>query len=157
MCFYTPTLLQENQWGVILIHMGRREIIRLIYLYLFSTVGLVLALVGAVRLTDMALKAFIFTRADISIRYPEYPRSVYPYPQPPVEPKAGNTTSTEPSPAEMEEYKKKQEIAEREEQRSRRERTAAESLAMIIIGTPLFFYHWRTIQKESVLRREGEK
>ncbi len=53
--------------------MERKELIRTIYLYLFSLVGLVLVVIGLVQLVDLGLKAYVFTKADQYIRYPEYP------------------------------------------------------------------------------------
>ena len=39
-------------------------LIRTLYLYFFALVGLILATIGGVRFVDMALKAFIFTKAE---------------------------------------------------------------------------------------------
>ena len=43
-------------------------IIRKIYLYLFSLIGLVLVVIGCVQLVNLGLKAYIFTAPTISIR-----------------------------------------------------------------------------------------
>ena len=69
--------------------MERKEIIRVIYLYLFSFVGLVLITVGMVRLVDLGLKVYIFKKADQVLIYPEYP-----YPAKP----APDGTTNEPTP-----------------------------------------------------------
>lgn len=58
--------------------MNKKELIRTIYIYIFSLVGLVLVTIGAVRLVDLGLKATIFTEADRVITYPSYPRPVLP-------------------------------------------------------------------------------
>ena len=39
-------------------------LIRTIYLYLFALLGLVLLTIGSIRFVDMALRAFVFTKAD---------------------------------------------------------------------------------------------
>ena len=39
-------------------------LIRTLYLYFFALVGLILVTIGGVRFVDMALKAFIFTKAE---------------------------------------------------------------------------------------------
>lgn len=135
--------------------MSRREIIRLIYLYLFSLVGLVLIVIGAVRITDLVLKTLIFKKADQVVVYPEPPR-VAPPPTITVE-SPDKIEVKEPSKEEQEAVKRKQEIyqtyqtAERERQR---EREASNAIAMIIVGVPLFGYHWRTIQKEKGYKSE---
>lgn len=44
--------------------MQHYPLIRTIYLYLFSLLGLVLLIIAGVRFLDMGLKAFVFTKAD---------------------------------------------------------------------------------------------
>ncbi|MEK7195457.1 MAG: hypothetical protein AAB655_02060, partial [Patescibacteria group bacterium] len=52
--------------------MNKYPLIRKIYLYLFSLIGLVLITIGTVQLVGLALKALIFTKAD---KFYEYPMS----------------------------------------------------------------------------------
>lgn len=47
----------------------------------------------------------------------------------------------EPSPEELEEFEAKQRTANRE-------REAAEALAMILVGAPLYYYHWKVISRD---------
>ena len=119
--------------------MNNYPMIRKIYLYLFSLVGLVLIVIGCVRLVGLGLKAYIFTKADV---YYEYPMA-RPFKAAPVE---GDKTieTQQPSKEEIEEFQQKQKI-------SNRQREAAESLAMIIVGAPLYWYHWRVIRKDKEL------
>lgn len=111
-------------------------IIRKIYLYLFSLVGLVLVIIGCVNLVNLALKAYVFTAADQYYTYPiAAPASVD---------KSVNTTTTvpaSPSDAQMKAYQDMQTT-------SSRENTAASAIAMIIVGIPLYYYHWRVIQRD---------
>jgi len=100
--------------------------IRLIYLYLFSFVGLLTVVIGSVKLVDLGLKTLVFPMAD---RY-EY------YAPKPVEPGM-----------EFDEQEARA-TAEREQQRSR-QRDLSNSLAMIAVGLPLYLYHWKMIQKEN--------
>ncbi|TSA44492.1 hypothetical protein D4R51_03615 [bacterium] len=118
--------------------MERKELIRTIYLYLFSLVGLVIVVIGLVSLVDLGLKAFIFKNADRPISYPAYPVKLIP-------PDAKETAMT---PAEEEKYKTDQEEAQKKQQQNDRERSASNAIAMIIVGVPLFVYHWRIIQKD---------
>src|SRR3972149_4606405 len=99
--------------------------LRLIYLYLFSAVGLIISVIGAVRLVDLGLKVIVFRGAD---KY-EY------YPQPKVE-------------GEVIDEEEQKRIQERETTRQR-QRELSGSIAMLIVGIPLYLYHWRTIQKEN--------
>jgi len=97
--------------------------IRLIYLYLFSFVGLLVTVVGAVRLVELTLKVYVFQGADR-----------YEYVAPKIE---GQIVNPE----------EERQIAERETVRQR-QRELSGSIAMIVVGFPLYFYHWKTIQKE---------
>lgn len=102
--------------------------IRTIYLYLFSFVGLLTVVIGAVRMVDLGLKVFVFRDAD---RY-EYSVSV------PVDGKTDDVMS-------------EQAIREQviREQRRNRQREFSGAFAMLAVGLPLYLYHWKTIQKEN--------
>lgn len=115
--------------------MNKAVLIRKIYLYLFSFVGLVLITIGCVRLVNLALKAWVFTKADQYFEYPA-PRLVKPVPD-------GEKVAeyAEPSKEEIEEYNRNQRAAQRQ-------RDAAESIAMILVGAPLYLYHWRVIERD---------
>jgi hypothetical protein len=41
------------------------EIIKLIYIYIFSAIGLILIITGTVRLIDLGLKVYVFKQADV--------------------------------------------------------------------------------------------
>lgn len=110
--------------------MDKKLLIRRIYLYLFALIGLVLLTIGFVRLVGLALKTYIFTKADIYY--------VYPLPKPVLPENGGSQT---PLPEEIEDYQNKERTA-------RRQKEAAESLAFIIVGLPLYLYHWSIIRKE---------
>ncbi len=115
--------------------MAKQSLIRKIYLYLFSLIGLVLVVVGVVRLIGLGLKVYVFTKADQLYSYPQ-PRAIVPMP-----PEKSGEALERPSQAETDEFNKNQ-------LSSTRQREAAESLAMIVVGLPLYFYHWRVIRKD---------
>lgn len=102
--------------------------IRLVYLYLFSVVGLVVTVIGSVRLVDLGLKVLVFQGAD---RYEYY--------SPPI------TATPE---GEKFDFREQQIIQDRETIRQR-QRQLSESIAMIVVGAPLYLYHWKTVQKEN--------
>ncbi len=126
--------------------------IRSVYLYIFAMLGLVLLVIGGVGLIDMALKAFVFTGADeeqrIWARQPPQPHSLR------VEVLLENGSLSED---EMEavsrwldDYRDWEERVEAHDPvKSNRQRSAANNLALIIVGLPLYLYHWNTIKKES--------
>lgn len=106
--------------------------IRKIYLYLFALIGLVISTIGAVQLVDLGLKSFIFQDADMQYAYPMEKRII-----------PGEATSTvqDPSQEELDAFNEKQ-------RNSQRQREAANALAMLIVGIPLYAYHWRILKKE---------
>ena len=110
-------------------------IIRKIYLYLFSLIGLVLVVTGCVQLVNLGLKAYIFTSAD---QYYNYPVAA---PTPPTDKNVSTTIPAQPTDAQMKAYQDQQ-------TKSQRESTAANALAMIVVGIPLYLYHWRVIRKD---------
>jgi len=119
--------------------MERKELIRTIYLYLFSLIGLILIVIGLVRLVDLGLKAYVFTKADEVVIYPYYPSF-----------DLNQETNKDKglSLQEQEQYRQQQLQIEKDNKMRERQSTASNSLAFIIVGLPLFLYHWWLIQKE---------
>lgn len=101
--------------------------LRLLYLYLFSFVGLLITVIGGIQIVDLTLKTYVFQVNE----YAYYPESV------PLE--GGKPLVS------AEEGRKRNEI----EQSNQRKRQLSNSLAMIVIGTPLYLYHWKTIKREN--------
>ena len=98
------------------------------YLYLVSVISLVIAVVGAIMLINLALKAWVFTKADQNY----YAMSC------PVAPDGKNVGCDS---AQLRQQAK-------DNQSSQRQNTAAQALAMIIVATPVWVYHWRLARKE---------
>lgn len=111
--------------------------VRKIYLYLFAVVGLVLIITGSVSLVDLGLKTWVFKQAD---NYPIYIERFA----------APEKDGTQVELTEEEAAKKQAEEKERQQQQrnSDRQRQASNAVAQLIVGIPLFVYHWRVIQKE---------
>jgi hypothetical protein len=111
---------------------SRKEIIRTIYLYLFSLIGLVLIIIGCVNLVNLGLKSFVFKQADEIIIYPR--QSI-------------NLETQEEISEEKIIQAQEEELAYRtQELVSRKQRSAANAVAMIIVGLPLYLYHWKSVQ-----------
>lgn len=101
--------------------------LRLLYLYLFSFVGLLITVIGGIQIVDLTLKTYVFKVSE----YSYYPEAM------PVE--GGKALVSA-----QDSLKRNQ-----EEQSNQRKRQLSNSLAMIVIGTPLYLYHWKTIKKEA--------
>lgn len=128
----------------------RHSLVRTIYLYLFALVGLALLTIGAVRFVDMGLKAFVFTQAEDMQRLYQGPTMPYP---PGIERLQEAEGLSDDEKATI-----KQWLADYEDWKERRSkidlvaaqrhRDASSSLAMILIGLPLYLFHWRIIRSE---------
>lgn len=143
----------------------KHSLIRTIYLYLFALVGLALLIIGVVRFLDMGLKMFVFTKAeDIDKIQQKYN---YPYYSIPVPVEKLQTyqesTSTELTNEEktalkswLANYKKLQEEESKIDYLvSQRQKEASNNLAMILVGLPLYLYHWRIIKRETKEEKEA--
>lgn len=98
--------------------------LRLLYLYLFSFVGLLIVVFGSISMVNLGFKTFVFKEADV---YEIYPSMVEP----------GKVTNIE--------EEKARQLRDVSRQR---QRDFAQAVSMIIVGLPLYVYHWKTIQKE---------
>jgi len=107
------------------------EWIKKIYIYTAVGIGLVLIIIASVQLIDLGLRAWVFTKADVN----------YPYPVRVATPEKTDQAVTEPSPEEVATYQKN-------DLTSRRQRRASSAIAMLIVGIPLFLYHWRFAKKD---------
>jgi len=137
------------------------SIVRTVYLYLFSLIGLCLVVIGGVRLVDMGLRAFVFTKADEGNRIAQ--KTVYaPFSEADIKQIVAKDGLSE---AEKEsinqwlaDYEASRKIeASRDYIGEQRARDAAQSLAFIFIGLPLYFYHWSTVRREAAEKKEENK
>ncbi|PIW75851.1 MAG: hypothetical protein CO001_04465 [Candidatus Portnoybacteria bacterium CG_4_8_14_3_um_filter_40_10] len=118
--------------------------------------GLVLLTIGGVRFADMGLKAFVFTKADEEQRlYNKQPSFA-----PVSTDKLGSLASdSQTTLSESERQNIRQWLSDYknwQEQKTnidpvtaQRHRDASLNLALILIGLPLYLYHWATIKKDS--------
>ena len=138
-------------------------LIRTIYLYLFTLIGLGLLIYGGISFINMGLRAFVFTMTDEQERIIHF--------QPPMPWDLPISTIEE-------EIEKKEQVCLTEEQKvriehwlitfknweerrieidpiaARRHREASTNLSVILIGLPLYLYHWQIIKKETKNREE---
>jgi len=136
--------------------MNKTSWIKIIYLYLFSLVGLVLVIIGGVRFIDMGLKTFFFKQADQDQRL-NYSQPTMPYSVSKLERMAesqdGGAQLTEDERASIRQWLEDYRVWKEQRDQvdmvtAQRQRQASSNLAMIIVGVPLFLYHWRLARKE---------
>jgi hypothetical protein len=131
--------------------------VRTIYLYLFALLGLLFVAIGGVRLLDMGLRTYVFREADSQERLREPPP--YPVPMRQRMEVAGADSALTPEErsqvramiTEYDAWRERSSLVD--PVRARRHREAAGSLAMILVGLPLYLYHWRRIRIETQERR----
>lgn len=128
--------------------------VRVLYLYAFALVGLALTTFGAVQLLDLGLKIYVFKKADITQNYQGVPL----YPPIAIDQKTDDIKYSEKITPEQKialdswavEYKNWRDSQKNIDYlASSRQRTASNSLAMILIGLPLYLYHWMIVKKEA--------
>ena len=149
--------------------MKRHPLVRTIYLYLFTLVGLTLLTVGTVQLVGLGLKMYVFPMAEEDA----YRQSIsWIEPKGPGEgiiaddvQEMAEVCQNESSLSEehqvllgnwLEDYQAQKEnrLSMEDIKAINRQRTAAGALALILIGLPLYLYHWLTIKKE--IKKEEE-
>jgi len=103
------------------------------YLYLVSVISLIIAVVGAIMLINLALKAWVFKKAD---QYVSYPVSC------PVAPDGKSNNCDQVT---IDQQRK----ADETNRTSQRQQQAAQAIAMIVVATPVWWGHWRLAKKET--------
>ena len=112
-----------------------KNIIRTIYLYTFSAVGLIIFIVGAIGLVNVALKTYVFPLEHYSEWYYDNCSELkYRY---------DLETYEEPTPAEEADCEEQRATADSDEKK----RDLAIFVADIVVGTPIWLYHWTVIQR----------
>lgn len=112
--------------------------IKKIYLYLVSTIALVIWVVGAIMLVNMALKAWVFTKAD-----------TYSYSMSRSAVCDTQNVDVKMYPECAPGYAEEQKRMEVENRTSQRQRDASQALSMILIAAPVWFFHWRLAKQEA--------
>ena len=128
-------------------------IIRTIYLYIFALVGLIIVITGSIRAFTMGLEVFVFKDVDKQTKIN--------YSQPTSIPYVEGLKSVQDDASFTEEEKQsikawlvdyeawKTENENFDYVSAQRQRDAASILANIIVGFPLYLYHWLLIKKET--------
>src|SRR5687767_9272067 len=106
--------------------------LRKTFLYIFASVGLVLSIIGLVSLLNLGLRSYVFTKAD----YPCY------RPYPAELSMAKDPNAPELTPAEKDKLNAEAQKQCEEQRVSEKQRSASFAIAMLIVGIPLYTYHW---------------
>ncbi|MBX4187383.1 MAG: hypothetical protein KW802_03995 [Candidatus Doudnabacteria bacterium] len=104
------------------------------FLYIFATVGLVLCIIAGVSFINLGLKTYVLKKAD---------NYCYNYASPMSIDKDGKEVQR--TQAQLDQDKKNCE----EQRSSQRQSQAANAIAMLLVGIPLYTYHWYRIRSEN--------
>lgn len=117
-----------------------------VYLYLFSMLGLVLVVIGAVGLLNLGLKNTIFSYDDPWMSQPPLPYFS----------KIDTLSSCDDLSSEdrvlidrwLREYESWESTSSRNYKSSQNNESAARNLALLLVGFPLFLFHWRLVRRK---------
>lgn len=123
----------------------KRPLIRLIYLYLVALIGLVVFLMGGVGIVNTGLKAALGVNDSYFTSPNEMCRAQFTVATsaPTVTAKLPDENSTD-----FKQCLVNQEQQQNDQQKNDRKRNIAEALAQIILGAPIWLYHWSVIQRD---------
>ncbi len=110
--------------------------LRTMYLYLFSFLGLLIVVIGAIRLINVGFRTFFFPDID-----------TYEYVSTPRYDEQGKLIG------ETEEEQKARIEADRINAMRQRQREFIEAISFLLVGAPLYVYHWKTIQQDVAKER----
>jgi ABC-type oligopeptide transport system substrate-binding subunit len=107
-----------------------------------SLISLVILVIASIILINLILKTWVFTKADDSFYYPTLIS---------CEQTTNPDGSAVARPAECSDpnYEEKERKAEETRRAAQKQRDASQALAMILVATPVFYYHWKLARKEA--------
>ena len=119
---------------------SRTTFIKNLYLYLVSFVALMMIVFSVAEVINITLRTYIFTKAD---------KDFYAYPKAVCEPAAPTSTTGAPGRGEMPCLSQEENEKQMAENRSaQRQRDLVRDISMILVGVPLFAYHWHLARKK---------
>jgi hypothetical protein len=135
-----------------------KSLIRTIYLYLFSLVGLFILIFGSIGLIRLGLTTWVFPEAN---NY-EYEMRPIMFPGEKISSESDlieglqnceetcdlNADEKESLSELLAEYKENKENYPKQQMSANRQRELSQNLASILVGLPLYLYHWMSIKKD---------
>lgn len=146
----------------------KNPIIRTIYLYLFALVGLGMLVVGASMIINLGLKTWIFTKADRADSYMARPTPLYITSETKMAEELKvcgdkcSLTATQKEQVDqwLLDYKNWQESDAVKDPNfyvaQNRQRQASTAISLILVGLPLWLFHWSVIKKDNKKEKEQE-
>ena len=127
-----------------------KNTIRQIYFYAATLIFLIMSVVAAISLLNLGLKTYVFTKADMAYGMTCDDNGNYGYNAPapaPVPGKEGATT-TDLTDAQKAANKARCEQQQADQRDAQRQSTLVQYLSMLVVAAPLFWLHFKWVQKE---------
>ena len=123
-----------------------KNTIRQIYFYAATLIFLIMSTVAAISLLNLGLKTYVLTKADLtynscSAQYPAAPIAK-PVPAP------GEAAGQQPTKEELDAQRAQCEKDQAEQRDAQRQNSLAQYIAMLVVSAPLFWLHFKWVQKE---------
>jgi hypothetical protein len=125
---------------------GRGKTIKSLYFYLVSFVALMMVVWSVADMVNIALKTWIFTKAD-NYMYGRVPCAVTPF----YDDKGMAVTDTAVKAQKLADCEKQDELNQKNEELNRvsqRQMNIVRDISMLVVGIPLFFIHWRIVRRK---------
>lgn len=120
-------------------------VIKTIYFYLVCFVALMTVVFSTADLINIALKTWIFTKADTNDYY-YGPAITCPTPMD----KSLSETTTAQIKADCEKQQKINEEQSENNRIAQKQSNVVRDISLIVVGIPLFLYHWRIVRKKNI-------
>lgn len=132
-------------------HKKGHRIIRTVYLYLVAMIGLITFIFGGIGMINTVLQNYVFQVNDLiytPIPYPGMKLSGGCNGSYLADPSNPNSKMVTPTPAEVETCQKVEKEQQDQNRRNSIDRELSISIAQLLIGLPVWLFHWGIIQKE---------
>lgn len=107
-----------------------------------SLISLIILVVAGIMLINLALKAWVFTKADDAYYYPAKLACTE------TKNPDGSMAYRDPG-CDDPNYEESERKAEMDRRAAQRQNNAAQAVAMILVASPVFYYHWKLARKEA--------
>ena len=132
--------------------MEKHHIVKSLYLYIVSLVGLVTFVIGAVSFINIGLSYFVF---DLKMpQYSETPEiicsrhDIYNYPALPGKPDGSGSLVQAPTTEQVSECVERNTKSQELQAKNELLRSFAWSIAAILVGLPIWIYHWFIVRRQ---------
>lgn len=129
------------------ITMSKAALIKTVYFYVVSLIGLMMVVFSVADLVNLGLKAWVFPKADLN-EYKQPPCAMQVFKDP-------NLKETDEQYQQRVKACEASYVNEEEARAIRNQRDAVRDFSFLVVGIPLFLYHWTTIRREKETVREA--